>query len=75
MDRTIGLAAQGSQNRVMFVVDLTDAAICALRNTKLYVDIATGMRDVKVDAWLSELTARWGHPLHHSKLDGVTSFS
>jgi hypothetical protein len=58
-----------------FAINLTDIAICTLRKMKLYVDIDVGTKDVKMDAFLTEQTARWGHPLHHSKSKGTTAFA
>jgi hypothetical protein len=57
------------------IIDLTNVQRAVLRPMKLYADIEVGTRDVRMDAWLAECTAKWGHPRHHSKILGTTAFA
>lgn len=46
-----------------------------LRPLKFYGDIATGLKDRKVDSYLGAHTFSWGHPEHHGEINGVTAYA
>lgn len=57
------------------LMDKASVQRAVLRPMKLFVDIETGTKDVRMDAWMAQVTAKWGHPRNHSKFQGVNAFT
>lgn len=69
------MSVSANLRKIMLILDKRQLKCRVLRNQKLYTDIDAGTRLAKMDMWLTMRTMTAGHPRHHSRINGITSFT
>jgi len=69
------LSKSGAFDGLFFFLNPSQMKKMVFRPLTTYLDVDTGMRDIKVDAFLGAHSFAWGHPKHQGEINGVTAYA
>lgn len=69
------LSKGGDFNGLFLFLNVESIERRAMLPLKLHGDINTGLVDVRTDAYMGQWSYVYGHPKHHSEINGVTAYA